>query len=106
MIVQDTVAIKDAQPGMRLAMAVMDVSGRVLLPAGAVLTDGTLQSLQRRNVLQLVIEREVMLDPAVLAGRQAEIEEQLARLFRKAGEGDATRALHNAILAFQLERCA
>ena len=106
MIVHDTVAIKDAQPGMRLAMAVMDDSGRVLLPAAALLTDSILQSLQRRNVLQLVIEREEMLDPVVLAAHQAEIEQQLARLFRKAGEGEATQALHKAILEFQLERCA
>ena len=106
MIVHDTVAIKDAQPGMRLAMAVMDDRGRVLLPAAALLTDSILQSLQRRNVLQLVIEREETLDPVVLAARQAEIEQQLARLFRKAGEGEATQELHKAILEFQLECCA
>jgi hypothetical protein len=106
MIVTKTVAIADVEPGMRLAVAVLDDGGHVLLPAAAALTDGILQSLQRRGVTQLQIESQETLDPAVLAARREAIEQQLARLFRKAGEGAETMALHQAVLAFRLDHCA
>lgn len=106
MIVQKIMDIADAEPGMRLAVAVADDSGRVLLPVAAVLSDGILQSLQRRGITFLHIEREEAVNPAVLAARRADVEQKLARLFRTAGDGAETKTLHQAVLAFRLERCA
>lgn len=106
MIVRELLAIADVQPGMRLAVAVSDDAGRLLVPAATELTEAALESLRRRGIFQLQIEREVTVDPAVLASQRVEIEEQLARLFRNAGEGAETRTLYQAVLAFRLERCA
>ena len=104
MIIQKTLAIADAEPGMRLAIAVKDDSGHLLLPAAAILTDHVIQSLRRRGVAQLLVEHEERGDPALMAAHQAEIERQLARLFRKAGEGAETKVLQQTILAFRLKR--
>lgn len=106
MIVQEVLAIADVQPGMRLAVALSDDAGRMLVPAATEMTEASLESLRRRGISELYIEREEVVDPAVLAARRNEIEQRLAVLFRKAGEGAETKALHQAVLAFRLERCA
>jgi hypothetical protein len=106
MRVQETLAIDDVHPGMHLAVAVMDDSGRVLVPLGAELTESMLHGLQRREIAELVIEREVEEDPAACEARRARLEEQLDHLFRKAGDGLETRMLYQAIFDFRLERPA
>lgn len=99
-----TIAIGEARPGMRLAEAVVDAMGQVLVPAGSELTESMLQGLRRREVAALVVEREVEEDDAAREARQARVAEQLDRLFRKAGDGTETRQLYQAILDFRLEQ--
>lgn len=106
MIAQETLAIGDVLPGMRLAVAVIDDTGRVLVPAGAELTESMLHSLQRREIAELVVEREVAEDPAASQARRARMEEQLDQLFRKAGDGVETRVLYQTLLDFRLEHHA
>lgn len=106
MMVQEILDIAEVQPGMRLAEAVSDDAGRVLVPAAVELTENLLQSLRRRGVAQLHVEREEAIDPVQLAARRAECEARLAHLFRNAGDGAETMALHRAILAFRSENCA
>lgn len=104
MKVLETIAIGDAEPGMRLAEAVADAMGQVLVPAGSELTETMLQGLQRRDITALRVEREVEEDEAAHEARQARVIEQLDRLFRKAGDGAETRQLYQAILDFRLEQ--
>ncbi|HJV93368.1 MAG TPA: hypothetical protein VJ572_07790 [Azonexus sp.] len=99
-----TIAIGDAQPGMRLAEAVADAMGQMLVPAGSELTASMLQGLQRREITVLTVEHEIEEDSAAREARQAKVVEQLDRLFRKAGEGAETRLLYQAILDFRLEQ--
>lgn len=106
MIRQETLTIDAVLPGMRLAAAVVDAAGQVLLPAGAELTESMRQSLFRRGVAELLVETEVEEDPAIVEARRVALERQLARLFRKAGNGAETMALYQAILDFRLERAA
>lgn len=106
MMVQEILNIGDVLPGMRLAVAVSDDAGRVLVPAAVELTESLLESLRRRGVAELHVEREQSIDPALLAARRAECEARLAQLFRNAGDSAETTALHRAILAFRMENCA
>lgn len=99
-----TIAIDDAQPGMRLAEAVADAMGQVLVPAGGELTESMLQGLRRREVATLTVERAIEEDSAAREVRQGKVVEQLDRLFRKAGDGAETRQLYQAILDFRLEQ--
>jgi hypothetical protein len=104
MIRQETLSIDVVQPGMRLAAAVADANGQVLLPIGAELTESMLHSLHRRGIAELLIETEVAEDPAVVQARREALKTQLAQLFRKAGNGAETKALYQAILEFRQER--
>ena len=106
MIRPEKLNIDAAQPGMVLAAAISDDSGRTLLPAGTLLSESTLQSLARRGVVELVVEHEVTEDPAKLEARRAALKLQLDPLFRQAGEGAETKALYQAIFDFRLERGA
>ncbi|UCV01814.1 hypothetical protein [Dechloromonas denitrificans] len=98
----ETVAIGDVRPGMRLAEALLDESGRVLVPGGCELTDSMVHGLMRRDIAELTIEREIEEDPATRAAREARVIAQLDRLFRKAGDGLETRQLYRAILDFRM----
>ena len=106
MIRQETRRIDELQPGMRLAAAVTDAGGQVLLPAGAELTESMLQGLRRRDVAELLIETEINEDPAALEARCAVLKKQLEQLFRNAGGGVETTVLYQAILEFRLGRGA
>lgn len=104
MKVPETIAIGDARPGLRLAEAVTDAVGQVLVPAGSEVTESMLQGLQRREVMTLTVEREVEEDPAAREARRASVVAQLDRLFRRAGDGTETRQLYQAVLDFRLEQ--
>ncbi|MDP3539679.1 MAG: hypothetical protein Q8S26_13355 [Azonexus sp.] len=99
-----TIAIGDAQPGMRVADAIVDDNGRVLVPAGCDLTDSILHGLARREIAEFKIERDVEEDPVDREARLLRSTGQLDELFRKAGEGSETRQLYQAILGFRLEQ--
>lgn len=98
-----TLAITEAQPGMRLAEDVLDGSGRVLVPGGSELTDSILSGLARRDIATLTVEREIEEEPAARVARQAKTVAHLDHLFRNAGHGPETRQLYDAILDFRME---
>lgn len=104
MKVLETLAIGDAQPGMRLAETILDESGRVLVPGGCELTESILHGLIRREVDELKIEREVDEDPVAREARRLRHVAELDQLFRKAGDGAETRQLYQVILGFRLEQ--
>lgn len=99
----ERIGIDLAESGMPLAEAVTDDSGRILIPAGAVLTESMLNSLQRRGVAELVVERPVVMDQAARQAMRARVEQRLSRLFRLAGDGAETRILYQAVSDFRME---
>lgn len=103
MKVVETLPLSEAAAGMRLAAAVLDEAGHVLVPAGAELSEGMLQGLQRRDVVEVAVEREVEEDPAAQAAYRAKLTAQLDHLFRKAGDADETRTLYQAVLDYRME---
>jgi hypothetical protein len=104
MRVTETLSLDHLAPGMQVAEAVLDDGGRVLVPAGAEISESLLHGLERREIGQVTVSHEVAEDPAEREARQARVSAQLEHLFRKAGEGDATRQLQQAVFAFRLER--
>lgn len=100
---KEKMAIDLVGSGDRLAEALIDGSGRVLIPAGAELTDSLLDALRRRGVLELLVERLVEVDQTAREAMQARVEQRLSQLFRLAGEGMETRLLFQAVRDFRLE---
>jgi len=64
------------------------------------------QGLCRRGVAELLVETEVAEDPAIVEARHVALEREMARLFRRAGNGVETMVLYQTILDFRLERAA
>lgn len=103
MRVIDTLEIDAVTPDMLIAEDVVDDSGRILVPAGATVTESMLHSLRRREIAQLRIIREIDEDAAAREARLAQIGEQVAHRFRNAGEGNEGQQLQRAILSFLQE---
>ena len=103
MSVQDRVALGDARPGMRLGVPVTGRGGQVLVPAGTELTESLLQALEQRGVATICVERETDEDPAAREARLAGVKRAVDQLFRRAGEGMATRTLYRCIVNFRSE---
>lgn len=103
MKIVETLPLSEAVVGLRLAAAVLDDGGNVLVPAGVELSESLLQGLQRREVAEVSVEREVEEDPAAQAAYRAKLTAQLDHVFRKAGDGEETRALYQAVLDYRME---
>lgn len=96
--------VGEAAAGMVLAEALHDQGGSVLLPAGATLTDATLNALRRRGIESLAVLAESAADDG--AASEAERERQcarLARLFRNSAEVGASGALLARLLRYRSE---
>lgn len=100
----ETLPVEQLQPGMQTASPVADDSGRMLLPAGAELTEATIAGLQRRGIAEVRVELEVEDDPAELEQYRQRVTARLDRLFRHAGLGKETLALYQAIAKFHMEQ--
>jgi len=100
----EALPVAQLQPGMRVASALADENGRLLLPAGTELSDAAIASLQRRGIEQVSIELEVEDDPAALERYRQQVTERLDHLFRHAGRDSETMALYRAIAQYRMER--
>lgn len=99
----ETMALEQLQPGMRVAAAVVDAAGRVLLPVGAELSEASIASLQRREIAQVSIELDLPDDPAQVEANRQKARAELDHLFRGAGDGVETRALYEVVAAYRME---
>lgn len=90
-------------PGAVLGDNVHDEAGRVLLRAGAVLSESAIEALRRRKVEQVVLEVIEKTSPEQLALEKVRLETRLEAAFRRAGHSEANRQLWQAILEFKLE---
>lgn len=98
--------LDEVRSGMTLAEPVVDANGQMLVPAGTVLTESLLAGLQRRGVTVLTVEQEIEEDVAEREARRLRLSQHLERIFRKAGEGRATREIRAVVLAYRLEEGA
>jgi hypothetical protein len=93
--------LDEAEAGMKLSSAVLDVHGGVLLPAGAELSDSTLTSLRRRGIDTVTVVND-RVSEADLAAERERTQQALARLFRKCGERGAGSMLRQSVMQYRL----
>ena len=110
-----TLALADAVPGQRLAEAVLDDHGQLLVGAGCELTTPLLQALARRGVAELSIAHAAAAEPAepddlaepaeavTPAARHAHAAERIAHLFRHATQQGRLNPLMHSVLQYRLE---
>lgn len=103
MKVLEVLALEALKPGMKVAEAVVDEGGRVLVPVGAEVTESMLAGLGRRDIASIKVEHEVEEDPAARAAHRAAITSRLDRIFRKAGDAPETSTLYQAVLEHRME---
>lgn len=95
-----TVGLSESAPGDKTAEAIADNQGRVLVPAGTLLTDSLITSLARRGIEQVKIEREVEEAPEIVQARQKAKLHLLEQRFSAAGNNVATLMMFQAIKQF------
>lgn len=100
-VISAQLALTDVKPDMILSDDLLDPQGQVLLPKGATLTEHTIESLHRHDVVSV---RIVMgeLTPEEDAIQHAHFQTRLERLFRKSNDEDANGMLHRYIRTFRL----
>ena len=103
MKVSEVLALEAIQPGMKVAEAVVDDGGRVLVPVGAEVTESMLASLARRDIESIKVEHEVEEDLAAREAHRAVIVSRLDRIFRVAGDTAENRTLYQAVLDHRME---
>ncbi len=94
-------ALAEVSPGMILSDDLLDLQGQVLLPKGATLTEQTIESLHRHNVVSLSIMMGE-LTPEEEAIQHAHFQLRLERLFRKQDDSPANILLQHYIRNFRL----
>lgn len=100
------VLVTDAVAGMMLGDALHDDTGKVLLPAGCVLTLAILQALARRGVTHITISDAIdaaatSVATSSAAPSNADIAARIDHVFRR-GDSAAQTELKTAIRAFRL----
>lgn len=100
----EEVATADLLAGMVLAEALVDESGRVLIPAGAELSEKNIASLTSRDLPGAKIERQVVEDAQETEAYRRVLQGRLDHLFRHAGSGELSRALYQAVLDYRMEQ--
>lgn len=94
-------ALADVTPDMVLSDDLLDQQGQVLLPKGATLTEHTIESLHRHNVVSVRIAMGE-LTPEEDAIQRAHFQSRLEQLFRKSDDDNANGLLHRYIRHFRL----
>lgn len=93
------ISLDDAVSGMLLAKPLLEKSGACLLPAGAELSERSLQALRQRGVLQVTIARTS--DNEV----GADVEQSLKRLdtlFRNSMDSEPNRYLMTCLRRYRM----
>ena len=98
--------LAEVQPGMILSDELLDKQGQVLLPAGAVLTEGMLARMPSHGIESLAVLDDTPPDPVQSAADRAAQLARLAVLFRRHapddGEDWAAHALRALVTQFRV----
>lgn len=106
MKIVETLSVESLGPGMTVAEAVVDDGGRMLVPAGAEVSESLAAGLRRRGIETVRVERQVEEDPAAREARRQRLSAELDKRFRRAGESAALSDIYAAVLAYQMEHAA
>ena len=94
-------ALADVKPDMVLSDDLLDPQGQVLLPKGATLTNHTIESLHRHDVVSVRIVMGEQ-SPEEDAIQRAHFQMRLERLFRKSDDDGANGLLQRYTRTFRL----
>jgi hypothetical protein len=95
------------KPGMRLAEAIRDRLGNIMLLEGVELTESHLNSLQQRGVATALVEvPEPPLSPEERKRQIQAIEDHLAELFHLSADNPLNQQLKDLILSYRMEHFA
>ena len=95
------IALDEARPGMVLAEDLLTPRGKVILPAGAALTEAIVQSLHRYDIETLAVAMSGEMAAAEEAAELARHMERIARLFRKNQADKASAQLQQCVTLFR-----
>jgi hypothetical protein len=95
-----TLALDAAVAGMEIADQLVDRNGNTLLPSGAVLTEASISSLQRRGVEEITIVCAEEPGPDVQA-RKEQARKRLQKIFRRAYQEELGHALLNYVCLYR-----
>ena len=99
--IKTQLALAEVSPGMILSDDLLDLQGQVLLPKGATLTEQTIESLRRHDVVSLrIIMGELTLEEEAI--QHAHFQQRLERLFRKLDDSPANVLLQRYVRDFRL----
>lgn len=96
------VPVNELRPGQCLAEALSDENGRVLIPAGAELSEQTIAGLIRRQVTTVAVAVELESSPEQRDMLASRVNFQLDGLFRHAGESEEIMNLRQAIFDYRM----
>lgn len=103
MIRIEQTALEDIEPGARLAAAVCDATGKVLLAEGAELTQSLISSLLKRGVSHVPVAVETSCSPEELTAQKEQIERRVDWLFRNSVSDPLMGRLREAVLEYRLK---
>lgn len=96
--------LESVRPGMRLAEAIRDRLGNVMLAADITLTEAHLSALAQRGIASAKIHPErIPPSDEEIAAMKASTEDRLRHIFRKTLERPGNRKLFDILLDFRLE---
>lgn len=95
-------ALDEIEPGIRLAAAVSDSAGKVLLAEGAELTSSLIASLQKRGLSHVPVAVQITCSPKELSLQREQIKTRVLWLFRNGGDDPLMNKLCEAVLEYRL----
>jgi hypothetical protein len=95
------VSVDEAGDGMVLYEDLRDAGGNVLLPRQTALSGSLLRSLARRGIDTLLIVDDTVA-PEQLAAERARVQERLAHLCRRMGDGRANALLRDVVEQYRM----
>lgn len=100
-ILHKQLSLADVVPDMVLSDDLLDPQGQILLPKGATLTQRSIDSLHRHDVLSVsILMGELTAEEE--AAQRAHAEMRLTRLFRRSDDSEANGLLHLYVRSFRL----
>lgn len=100
-ILHKQLALAELHPGMALSDNLLDAQGQVLLPKGAVLTQQSIESMKRHDVVSVpIVIGELTAEEE--AAQRAHAQFRLNRLFRNLDDSGANGTLRQYVSGFRL----
>ena len=89
--------------GDELAVDIKDVNGQLLLPAGQLLNNRSIELLRRRDIQTVTVKLDQTLDKDQYKKLKEEVIERIDHKFRKVGANPVMQELHKLVIEYRLQ---